>query len=1176
MPTVKIKRLFLILPWLLALLLGMLFVALIAHELQRQARVWEQQLAQGQQIQQHLVEASHQTLTRDARLIAGLIAGDQQLTDLIRAAYRQRQLGSPAAETQLQELRQQLAQRMALYWSSLNSSNGRQLTAYLAPRAEALFRAHDPQHFGDLSHEIRPLVMASLSRGQELNALEVGRHGAGYRSVVPVFANDGQGEVIVGALELGLGLLDARLSPNGDSAVMVNPSALRGIQWSDPGTTVLDSRSARRGQWLLDEVSGEPAHAWAAAGILPDPLNHGWQLIHWEGRDYVLYITLLRDFLGVNDARREPLVAVLNWHDISEELANYTAVRRDTWVKWLLALLLIEAALLGVLYLSGRYVKSILAAHRQHLEFERDSSEAAREQLTLALSNSDSGFWEWDFTTGSANFSPHWKKLCGIDEHTKLLPCADEWLLRIHPNDKAIARRDILLHLNGDVPMYETEYRLRTEAGDYRWFYIRGKVVEWQANGKAARMVGVYTDIHVRKQAEVTVLRQQAALRSMNEIASLPAIEPEEQLRRALTLGASYLGLPMGIISQVNSDDYRVRVQVSPPDTLNDEDRFDVKNTYCEITLKHEDVVAIDHMGESEYRGHPCYKSFQLECYIGVPLYVNGKVYGTLNYSSASPRYHAFDELDKDFIRLLGRWTGATIERWRQFDDQQELVQRFRKLSERLPGFLFQYQLHPDGSVSFPYASAGIEYIYGLRAEQARTDIDSVFTVIHPEDLERVKQSIELSAAQLSLWTISFRVNHPARGLIWVHGDSKPERLADGSTLWHGFLSDITHEKTAELKLQETNALQQAIFDAASMAIISVDTQGTIVIFNRGAELMLGYTADELIGKETPAVFHLRSEITARAEELTKELGYDVEDGFGAFIALARQDVIDEREWTYVRKDGVHLTVLLAVSALYDADGQSSGFVGIARDITELKRIEQMKNEFVATVSHELRTPLTSIKGSLALVLNGATGKLPNATEKMLQIAHKNSERLTHLVNDLLDMEKLIAGKIHFELRKQLLRPLLEQALVVNSIYAEQYRVDYELNWKLPQLMVNVDEHRLAQVLANYLSNAAKFSMPGDTVVISAEQIENRVCVRVTDTGIGIPPEFHAQIFQKFFQVDSSDARQKSGTGLGLAICKGLIEKMNGSVGFESELGRGSSFYFTLPCIDHPDYGVEG
>lgn len=1161
MPTVKIKRLFMVLPWLLALLLGVLFVALIAHELHRQARVWEQQLAQEQQVQQLLLAASHQALTRDARLIAELIAGDQQLTGLIRAAYRQRQLNSPMPDRQLDELRQQLAQLMTPYWESLSSANGRQLTAYLAPQAEALFRAHDPRHHSDLSHDIRPLVMASLSRGQALSALELGRNGAGYRSVIPVFANDGQGDVIVGALELGLSLLDARLSPEGGSAVMVNPAARQAMQWSK------SDHNVHRSQWLLDEVSDELVHAWAAASKLPNPLNNERAMIHWEGRDYVIYTTPLRDFSGASDAQREPLVAVLTWRDISEELTNYSAERLDTLAKWLLALLLIETALLFTLRLSGRYIESILKEHQRHLEHERDSSEAAREQLSLALSNSDSGFWEWDFTNDSANFSPHWKKLCGIDDHTPLLPGADEWQVRIHPNDKAIARRDILLHLSGTVPMYETEYRLRTETGDYRWFYIRGKIVEWDTNGKAARMVGVYTDIHLRKQAEVTILRQQAALRSMNEIASLPAIEPGEQLRRALSLGASYLGLPIGIVSQINANDYRVRVQVSPPDTLNDEDRFDVKNTYCEITLQHEDVVAIDHMGESVYCGHPCYENFKLESYIGVPLYVNGKVYGTLNYSSATPRIHTFDDLDKDFIRLLGRWAGATIERWQQADEQRELLQRFRKLSERLPGFLYQYQLHPDGDVSFPYASAGIEYIYGVRAEQARTDASSVFAVIHAEDLDRVRQSIEVSAAQLSLWTISFRVNHPVRGLIWVHGDAKPERLADGSFLWHGFLSDITHEKTAELELLEINALRQAIFDAASVAIISVDIHGTIAVFNRGAELMLGYSADELIGKETPAIFHLRSEMAARAEELKQELGRDIEMGFDVFVAQARLGKTDEREWTYVRKDAAHLTVLLAVSALYDNTGEMRGFIGIARDITELKRIERIKNEFIATVSHELRTPLTSISGSLSLVLNGAAGDLPEPMERMLLIAHKNSERLIYLVNDLLDMEKLIAGKIHFDMHKKLLRPLLEQALLVNSIYAKQYHVSYELNWQLPELTVSVDEHRLAQILANYLSNAAKFSKPGGKVVVSAELLENQVRVRVTDTGIGIARDFHAQIFEKFFQVDASDARQKSGTGLGLAICKGLIERMNGSVGFESTPGHGSSFYFTLPCV---------
>ena len=231
----------------------------------------------------------------------------------------------------------------------------------------------------------------------------------------------------------------------------------------------------------------------------------------------------------------------------------------------------------------------------------------------------------------------------------------------------------------------------------------------------------------------------------------------------------------------------------------------------------------------------------------------------------------------------------------------------------------------------------------------------------------------------------------------------------------------------------------------------------------------------------------------------------------------------------------------------------------------EAKRANKIKSEFLSTVSHELRTPLTAIAGSIGLVAGGALGQLPAGISEMLQIADKNSQRLTFLINDLLDMEKLLAGKLHFEMKVQPLMPLLEQALEDNRAYAERFRVGYTISQTLDGVMVNVDSQRLQQVLANLLSNAAKFSHEGGEVEVRAESDERMVRVDVIDHGTGIPADLHERVFQKFFQADASDTRQKGGTGLGLAITRELVEHMGGKVGFESTEGVGSRFFFELP-----------
>jgi signal transduction histidine kinase len=272
------------------------------------------------------------------------------------------------------------------------------------------------------------------------------------------------------------------------------------------------------------------------------------------------------------------------------------------------------------------------------------------------------------------------------------------------------------------------------------------------------------------------------------------------------------------------------------------------------------------------------------------------------------------------------------------------------------------------------------------------------------------------------------------------------------------------------------------------------------------------------------------------------------------------------REVTGRRKDGRHFPLELSISET-TRDGQPL-FIGIVRDITERKRVEQLKNEFVSKVSHELRTPLTSIAGSLGLLAGGAVGQLPEKARPLVDIARTNSNRLTRLIDDLLDMEKMAAGKLAFDLRTEALMPLLHEALEANQTYAEQLGVRFALRECGQDVAVRVDRWRLMQVLSNLLSNAAKYAPRDSVVEVSACVHERLVRVAVKDSGPGIPEAFHDGVFQRFSQADSSDSRQKGGTGLGLAITKELVEHMGGRAGFESTPGAGATFYFDLPIVD--------
>lgn len=237
--------------------------------------------------------------------------------------------------------------------------------------------------------------------------------------------------------------------------------------------------------------------------------------------------------------------------------------------------------------------------------------------------------------------------------------------------------------------------------------------------------------------------------------------------------------------------------------------------------------------------------------------------------------------------------------------------------------------------------------------------------------------------------------------------------------------------------------------------------------------------------------------------------------------------------------------------------------VGVIRDIADRKEVERLKGEFIATVSHELRTPLTSIRGSLGLIESGVIED-PKLEKQLLEMATRNTDRMINLVNDLLDIEKLQSRNMAFDFEELDLNILVEYCIETNSAYAAENGVTFEITASCKSAKVRDDNNRLSQVLANLLSNAAKFSPEGSNVEVQVAQNEDMFRVSISDRGPGVPDEFQDKLFMRFTQADSSDTRAKRGTGLGLNISKEIVERHGGRIGFESRLGEGSVFYFDL------------
>ncbi len=336
----------------------------------------------------------------------------------------------------------------------------------------------------------------------------------------------------------------------------------------------------------------------------------------------------------------------------------------------------------------------------------------------------------------------------------------------------------------------------------------------------------------------------------------------------------------------------------------------------------------------------------------------------------------------------------------------------------------------------------------------------------------------------------------------------------------------------------------QAILDNARDAIFVATGKGSIRLANAACERLFGAPGEGLRGRQAG------------------ELLPGIELGAG-----------DVRGMTARRLDGSEFPAELSVGS-YDLDGED-GRVLVLRDVSERQRLDRLKTEFVSTISHELRTPLTSIRASLGLLTAGGADQAPEKAQNLVGIAYRSSIRLTYLVNDLLDIERLESARSKFECRLLDLASVVRQAIDAGRGLAAERGIELRLTSSPDEALgAYGDEIRLAQVLANLISNAVKFSPPGSSVELSLSREAEEAKIAVRDFGAGVQEAFKPLIFTRFAQADSSDGRSTGGTGLGLNISQAIIRRHGGRIGFESPLAEGGSrFWFTLPLVLDPRAG---
>jgi PAS domain S-box-containing protein len=512
---------------------------------------------------------------------------------------------------------------------------------------------------------------------------------------------------------------------------------------------------------------------------------------------------------------------------------------------------------------------------------------------------------------------------------------------------------------------------------------------------------------------------------------------------------------------------------------------------------------------------------------------------------------------------MMGHFCNA---RGLSMDDLLEDSERLAKLTALLPGMVYQFRMYPDGRWCLPYSSEGIRPLFEVGPEDVRQNAAPAFDAIHPEDRPCVEASVHESFQNLALWHTRFRVLRKNGSFIWVEGTARPEKLEDGSVLWHGFITDITERKAVQdevLKVRDQlnsilNSLPEVVYsvslDFKKHHFISPATQS---VFGRPMEAFLN---DESLwlkiihADDLPKVRAAHSDLRYTSE-CSMEVRIIKPDGSIGWVQ-DRARIIRSETGEALRIDGVVVDITQRIQAAQE--------LRLARDTAETA--SRHKSEFLANMSHEIRTPMTAILGYSHLLTSGRP--TPSEQSQWSRNIRQNSDYLLNLLSDILDISKIEAGLI--DLQPEPLNPwdLVQSVATLMTPRASEKLLTLDASrFGATPTTVYLDATRLKQILVNLVSNAVKFTDKGSVQIeLSSEPIENSnrhyLLFTVSDTGIGIDPDKLDKLFKPFSRITegSSAAVLRPGTGLGLVIAAQFAKMMGGSITVESVPGQGSRF----------------
>ena len=575
--------------------------------------------------------------------------------------------------------------------------------------------------------------------------------------------------------------------------------------------------------------------------------------------------------------------------------------------------------------------------------------------------------------------------------------------------------------------------------------------------------------------------------------------------------------------------------------------------------------------------------------YAGAPLRTSGgQVLGSFCLVDVVPR--TFSPEDQAVLTDLAATAMDALElRLSSFRQREEAAERLRaedalrrsdlmlrRIAANTPGMVYQYVWRAVGDFYFPFVGEGCREFFGVEPQAFYDQPTLIWDVFTPEDIAKMRGVLAHSARTLEPCHFELPYRAPDGSTRWMQGMSRPERLADGSTLWNGMLIDITARRQAQQAVEDSHALFSGVINGTSDAVFIKCVQSRYLLINPAGAAFLGASAEEIIGRTDDDFFSPETAARTRTHDLEVM-------ATGCSHTYEDDDVVV----------GTERTFLVTKSPYRDAAGKLLGVIGIARDTTEQRRAagalreakeeaeraNNAKSEFLSRMSHELRTPLNAILGFGQLL---EMHELPDKGIESVNHILKAGRHLLKLIDEVLALSRIEAGHLHLSVEPVSLGEMTGECLALVRQMAAERGVQCEDRCQAegaqPGAYLLADRQRLRQVLLNLLSNAIKYNHLAGSVSLSCERVspasapageKTRLRLSVADTGLGLSEEEIGRLFTPFDRL-KAEHTQTEGTGLGLALSKSLVEAMGGTIGVRSTLGEGSTFWVELPLADDP------